>query len=56
LIFAGAQKNIGAAGVTLVIIRKDLLKWPKIPTIPIILDYANVAESNSNYNTPPVYA
>lgn len=56
LIFAGAQKNIGAAGVTLVIIREDLLDSPRIPQCPIILDYANVAKKNSNYNTPPVYA
>lgn len=53
LIYAGAQKNLGPAGVTLVIIRKDLLK--RIPDgLPIMQDYRTYADSNSLYNTPPV--
>uniref|UniRef100_A0A2P2HYX6 Phosphoserine aminotransferase n=1 Tax=Hirondellea gigas TaxID=1518452 RepID=A0A2P2HYX6_9CRUS len=56
LIFAGAQKNIGCAGVTLVIIREDLLDAPRSPHCPVILDYAVITNKNSNYNTPPVYA
>jgi phosphoserine aminotransferase len=54
-IFAGAQKNIGAAGVTMVIIRKDMLE--KIPSnIPSMLRYTTFTESNSLYNTPPCFA
>ncbi|KNE57709.1 phosphoserine transaminase [Allomyces macrogynus ATCC 38327] len=58
LIFAGAQKNLGPAGVTLVILRKDLLTTPAHPTarLPVMLDYATYLASNSLYNTPPVYA
>ncbi|MBI2341258.1 MAG: 3-phosphoserine/phosphohydroxythreonine transaminase [Deltaproteobacteria bacterium] len=55
LIYAGAQKNLGPAGTTVVIIRDDLLKreYRKLPTM---LKYSIHAESNSLYNTPPVFA
>jgi len=52
LIYAGAQKNLGPAGVTLVIIRDDMLeRSPK--TLPTMLRYTTHAEKNSLYNTPP---
>lgn len=55
LIYAGAQKNLGPAGVTIVIIRDDLLEH--IPdTLPAYLDYRNHAKNNSLYNTPPVFS
>lgn len=55
LIYAGAQKNLGPAGVTLVILREDLLE--RIPKgLATMLDYNVHAESNSLYNTPPVFA
>ncbi len=55
LIYAGAQKNIGAAGVNLVVIRKDMLGKVK-RKIPAILDYRNHIEAGSLLNTPPVFA
>jgi phosphoserine aminotransferase len=55
LIFAGAQKNIGPAGVTLVIIRKDLVERVN-PNTPKILQYATHGSANSLYNTPPCFA
>lgn len=52
LIYAGAQKNLGPAGVTLVIIRDDMLE--RVPKdIPTMLRYTTHAEKNSLYNTPP---
>ncbi len=55
LIFAGAQKNAGPAGVTIVIVREDLLA--RVPDkLPTLLDYKALAESGSLYNTPPCYA
>lgn len=55
LIYAGAQKNAGAAGVTLVIVRHDLLE--RVPQgLPTMLDYRVHVEKRSTYNTPPVYA
>lgn len=52
LIYAAAQKNLGPSGITLVILRKDLLsRRPK--NLPILLDYATYAENNSLYNTIP---
>ena len=55
LIYAGAQKNLGPAGVTLVILREDLLE--RIPKgLPTMLDYNVHAQNNSLYNTPPVFA
>lgn len=55
LIYAGAQKNMGAAGVNLVVVRKDLLGKVKRP-IPSIMDYRNHIEAHSLLNTPPVFA
>jgi phosphoserine aminotransferase len=55
MVYAGAQKNVGPAGVCLVIIRKDLLDW--IPdTVPTMLKYSTFAAKNSLYNTPPCFA
>jgi len=55
LIYAGAQKNLGPAGVTLVIIREDLLPR-SAASLPAMLSYAMHAEHRSRYNTPPVFA
>lgn len=55
LIFAGAQKNLGPAGVTLVIVRKDLLTRES-PKVPAILRYSTHAAEKSLYNTPPSFA
>lgn len=55
LIYAGAQKNMGPAGTTLVIVRKD--KLGKVQrSIPTMLDYQTHIKKNSSFNTPPVYA
>ena len=54
LIYAGAQKNIGPAGLTLVIVREDLIGQARAGT-PTMLDYATFANSDSMYNTPPTY-
>ena len=55
LIYAGAQKNLAPAGVTLVIVRDDMLK--RTPTsLPTMLQYGVHAENKSMYNTPPVFA
>ncbi len=55
LIFAGAQKNLGPAGVTLVILREDLLE--RIPgNIPTMLSYKTHADKGSMFNTPPTFA
>ena len=55
LIYAGAQKNIGPAGVCMVIIRDDMLKM--VPdTLPSMLKYTTFASKNSMYNTPPCFA
>jgi phosphoserine aminotransferase len=54
MIYAGAQKNIGPAGVALVILRKDLLE--RIPEgLPTMLSYKTYTDNNSMYNTPPTY-
>jgi phosphoserine aminotransferase len=55
LIYAGAQKNLGPAGLTLVIIREDLLARSQ-KSLPAMLNYAVQAENASLYNTPPVFA
>lgn len=55
LIFAGAQKNVGPAGTTIVIIREDLITQNVFPGTPTILKYSIHAENNSMYNTPPCY-
>ena len=54
VIYAGAQKNIGPAGLTLVIIRDDLI-GSAIDGTPTMFDYATHAKSDSMYNTPPTY-
>lgn len=55
LAFGGAQKNIGPAGLTLVIVREDLL-GQALPACPSAFDYQIVAENQSMFNTPPTYA
>ena len=55
LIYAGAQKNIGPAGVCLVIIRNDMLERVP-PNVPTMLNYNTYAAKNSLYNTPPCFA
>ena len=55
LIYAGAQKNIGPAGLTIVIIRDDLL-GDEISGTPAMFSYATHAKAGSMYNTPPTYA
>ena len=55
LIYAGAQKNMGPAGLTLVVVRKDLLGNAR-PGTPTLLDYAVHADAGSMSNTPPTYA
>ncbi|MBS3936675.1 MAG: 3-phosphoserine/phosphohydroxythreonine transaminase [Sulfuritalea sp.] len=55
LIYAGAQKNIGPAGLTIVIVREDLVGKAQ-PTPPAMLDYKTHVEAGSMYNTPPTYA
>jgi phosphoserine aminotransferase len=55
LIYAGAQKNLSIAGMTLVIVRRDLLGGAPAST-PIYLNYATHAKERSLYNTPPVFA
>ncbi len=54
LIYAGAQKNMGPAGVAVVIIREDLLGHYR-ENMPVLLDFALTADKNSMYNTPPTY-
>ncbi|WP_409304554.1 3-phosphoserine/phosphohydroxythreonine transaminase [Peribacillus sp. SCS-155] len=54
LIYAGAQKNLGPSGVTVVIIRKDLIQENK--QLPTMLSYYTHAKNNSLYNTPPTLA
>lgn len=62
IIYAGAQKNLGPSGVTVVIVRKDLLvdtteamKLGGIPSVPIQSEYKTLADNGSLYNTPPVF-
>ena len=55
LIYGGAQKNIGPAGLTIVIVRDDLI-GQALPITPSAFDYQTVADNGSMYNTPPTYA
>jgi len=55
LIYAGAQKNIGPSGLTIVIVREDLLGNAQQAT-PCIMNYHTAANNDSMYNTPPTYA
>ena len=54
-IFGGAQKNLGPAGLTMVIVRDDLLDQ-SMPICPSAFNWKNIAENNSMYNTPPTYS
>ena len=54
IIYAGAQKNMGPAGLTVVIIREDLIGNPQSIT-PTMFDYKTHSENGSMYNTPPTY-
>jgi phosphoserine aminotransferase len=55
LIYAGAQKNMGAAGVNLLVVKKEILGSIK-RAVPVIMDYRKHIEANSLMNTPPVFA
>ena len=55
VIYAGAQKNMGPAGVTVVIVREDLLGSYPAEKYPAILDWKLMADKDSMYNTPPTY-
>jgi len=55
LIYGGAQKNIGPAGLTIVIVRDDLI-GQALPITPSAFDFKTVADNESMYNTPPTYA
>ena len=55
LIYAGAQKNMGPAGVTVVIVREDLLGSYPLEKYPVMLDWQTMANKGSMYNTPPTY-
>jgi len=55
LIYAGAQKNIGPAGLTIVIVREDLI-GQALPATPSVFDYKQLADNDSMLNTPPTYA
>ncbi len=55
MIYAGAQKNVGPAGVTIIIIRDDLVERSKELPLPVYLRYAPHVENGSMYNTPPTY-
>ncbi len=55
VIYAGAQKNLGQAGITVVIVRDDLVQEP-LPRTPTLYTYKIQAENKSFYNTPPTYA
>ena len=55
VIYAGAQKNIGPAGLTIVIVREDLIGNADA-NMPIMFDYKTFADNDSMYNTPPTYS
>ena len=55
VIYAGAQKNMAPAGLTVVIVREDLLGWTN-PATPSMLDWKLMADNGSMYNTPPCYS
>ena len=55
LIYAGAQKNIGPSGLTVVIVREDLLGHARADT-PLVFDYQAMADNQSMLNTPPTFA
>ena len=55
MIYAGAQKNVGPAGVVICIIRKDLITEDTLENTPTMLKYKTPADNDSLYNTPPAY-
>jgi phosphoserine aminotransferase len=55
IIYAGAQKNIGPAGLTIVIVRDDLIGNADV-NMPVMFDYKTFADNESMYNTPPTYS
>jgi phosphoserine aminotransferase len=55
VIYAGAQKNIGPAGITVVIVREDLI-GNAIESMPVMFDYKTHSDNDSMYNTPPTYS
>ncbi len=55
ILWGGVQKNVGPAGVTIVIIREDLIREDVLPFTPTMLRYKTHADNNSLYNTPPCY-
>jgi phosphoserine aminotransferase len=55
MIYAGAQKNVGPAGVVIAIIREDLIPTEELPAVPTMLQYKTQADAKSLYNTPPAY-
>ena len=55
LLYGGAQKNVGPAGVVIVIIREDLIRDDVLPGTPTMLKYKTQADADSLYNTPPCY-
>ena len=55
MIYGGVQKNIGPAGVVIVIIREDLITEDVLPGTPTMLTYKTHADAKSLYNTPPAY-
>lgn len=55
VVYAGAQKNAGIAGVTMVMVRRELIGHA-LPICPSAFDYTNVAQAQSKFNTPPTYA
>lgn len=56
LIYAGAQKNIGPAGMTLVIVRNDLIRDDVRDDTPLVMRYKKQADADSRFNTPPCYS
>ena len=55
MIYAGVQKNVGPAGMVIVIIREDLIREDLDPKMPIYMSYKTHADNGSMYNTPPAY-
>ena len=55
IVYGGVQKNIGPAGVVIVIIREDLITEDVLPGTPTMLTYKTHADAKSLYNTPPAY-
>ena len=55
LVYGGVQKNVGPAGVVIVIVREDLIRDDVLPGTPTILKYKTQADADSLYNTPPCY-